>query len=285
VNKKTLKTLLKIGISILLLYFVFTKIDVAVLREVYQNLNFGSLLLAILLFVLSQLISSLRLNYIFHSNKLPLSQISNLKLYFIGMFYNFFIPGGIGGDAYKVYLLKKQLGWDVKAVTKSLLIDRLIGLVAIFTLLSLISSVIFLEANYFVIVGTFIGILIYFLSQTIFTTFFKDVKIFFLKSFMFSLFIQFLQLASVWAIVKSFGYEVVNYINYFFVFLTSSVLSVVSFAGFGAREYVFLKSSEFLNTNPSYSTSIGLGFNLITAIISFIGIIFIVSRVKLTTKD
>ena len=80
------------------------------MTKLWSNINFIYLLIASLLFLASQIISTKRLELFFKANNFHLSFYSNLKLYFIGMFYNFFIPGGIGGDAFKVYILNKNFG-------------------------------------------------------------------------------------------------------------------------------------------------------------------------------
>ncbi len=284
VNKKLVKTLIKIVISGLLLYFVFTKIEFSSIINLFNNSNVSYIVLAFFFFIVSQIVSSFRLNYIFHKNDFFLSQRSNLKLYFIGMFYNFFIPGGIGGDAYKVYLLNKRFDWKLKTLTKAVLLDRLIGLIAIGTILSIIIGFIFFSF-WKIFIGLLVGILIYFIGKLGLTLLFKKIDHIYLKSFIYSAIIQALQLISIVFIIKSLNQEIVDIVKYLFVFLVSSVLSVISFSGFGAREFVFLKASEFLDTSQSFSTSIGLSFNLITAIVSLLGFIFILFKFKLTVVN
>ncbi|WP_440122525.1 lysylphosphatidylglycerol synthase transmembrane domain-containing protein [Tenacibaculum sp. Ill] len=282
-NNKIVKTLAKIGVSILLLYLVFTKIDFNQVIELYETSNPFYLVLAIVLFVISQFVSSLRLNYIFHQNQFPLSQISNLKLYFVGMFYNFFIPGGVGGDAYKVYILNKQFGWKPKQLTKCVFIDRLIGLLAIFFLLILMGGYLFFSNSILLLISIVLAFITFFIAKFVLTRIFKNSDIYYTYSFGYSIVIQLLQVGVIVCIIKAFQLKVTAIISYCFVFLISSVLSVVSFAGFGAREYIFLKASSFLNTQDTIATSIGLSFNIITALISLIGLVFIINKVQLTT--
>src|SRR5690606_41951763 len=47
------------------------------------------------------------------------------------MFYNFFVPGGLGGDAYEVYVLHKSFNWNAKDLGFAILNDRTSGLFAI----------------------------------------------------------------------------------------------------------------------------------------------------------
>lgn len=283
-NKKLIKRFAKIAISVALLYLVYTKIDFASLVDLYKTLDLLYLSIAIVLFVLSQGVSSLRLSYIFHKNSLPISQMSNLKLYFVGMFYNFFIPGGIGGDAYKIIILKNKFNWSGKLITKIILLDRLLGLLAISCLAAIIASYLFFEELYFLILGFIIAIIFFLLAKVVFKIFDKEIQSYYSKGFWYSMVIQLLQVASVLFILRSIQTEALNLLGYALVFLVSSVASVVSFSGFGAREYIFLKASEFLGTEAVVSTSIGLSFNLITAIISLVGVVFILTKLNLQVQ-
>lgn len=278
--KKNLKVLLKLLISVALLYFVYQKINFEDLKTTYKASNPVYLFIGSLFFIGSQLLSSYRLNYIFHKSNFPLSHSSNLKLYFIGMFYNFFIPGGIGGDAYKVYLLNKRFGWKLKTITQNVLIDRLIGLVAIFFIASILAGHLFFEEIWFLILGIVGAILVYIVSKLILKIFIKELDGFYLRSFLFSLGIQILQILCIYFILISIGIES-NALSYFLVFLISSVLSVVSFSGFGAREFVFLQAAIYLGTDSAMATSIGLTFNIITAIVSLLGVFFLVKKIEL----
>jgi hypothetical protein len=75
--------------------------------------------------------SSWRLSSFFKSIKLKLDPRFNFRLYLLGLFYNFLLPGGIGGDGYKIYLLNKTYKLPAKKVFWAIMFDRLSGLWAI----------------------------------------------------------------------------------------------------------------------------------------------------------
>ncbi|WP_287059719.1 lysylphosphatidylglycerol synthase transmembrane domain-containing protein, partial [Algoriphagus sp.] len=133
--KNQLKTILKLILTGLALYLVFRKIDTAQLFEILKTIQWIWLVPAVILFVLSKVATAVRLNQYFKNISLQLSEWKNWKLYLIGMFYNLFLPGGIGGDGYKVYLLNKHFKLPVKKLLQAALLDRLGGLVAIVFLL------------------------------------------------------------------------------------------------------------------------------------------------------
>jgi uncharacterized protein (TIRG00374 family) len=102
------KTLLKISITGLSLYLVSRKVEFNDLKDAFDKSNPIFLFLAFIAFVISQLISSSRLNTFFKGIGLKISETYNFKIYLLGMFYNLFLPGGIGGDGYKIFLLRKK---------------------------------------------------------------------------------------------------------------------------------------------------------------------------------
>jgi len=121
-------TALKILISVALIYFIFTKLNIDEVFETVKKANPAYLVLALILFLISKVLAAFRLNEYFHVLEVLLTQKSNLKLYLLGMFYNLFLPGGIGGDAYKGYVIKKKFDVETKKVVSVLILDRLSGL-------------------------------------------------------------------------------------------------------------------------------------------------------------
>jgi len=282
-RKKLLSTFFKISLSVFLLYFVFTKISFTEILETLRGVKPGFLLVAVIFFLLSQWISAKRLLIILHERGYNLSPKSNYTLYLIGMFYNFFIPGGIGGDAYKVYILNKTFKWEIKILTSAVFVDRFMGLTAIGILISLLTYNLFpckllnwlIPVVCFIVIGTS-----YFLLKHFFPKFLKV----FSKTLMISILVQLLQIASIIFIIMSLDNHG-NYINYILIFLISSVLSIFSFSGIGIREYIFYEASLLLEIDSSVAVSIGLVFSIITALISLFGIVFHFKNHKLDLAD
>ncbi len=278
-RKKLISTIFKIGVSIFLLYFVFTKISLVEIWSTLKDVKLLYILLSIVFFLLSQWLSAKRLLYFFKESGFNLSNQSNNILYLIGMFYNFFIPGGIGGDAYKIYVLNKNFKWKVKALTSAVFVDRFMGLTAIGILICLLGyNLIPLPLLIWLIpiLILIIVVISYFIVKRFF---FKYLNIFF-KTLLISLAVQGLQVLSVIGIIYSLESQV-EYLKYVVIFLVSSVLSIFSFAGIGIREYVFYEASLILEINSSISVSVGVLFSIITALISLFGIIFHFKNPKL----
>src|SRR5690606_30129069 len=125
------KLFLKIGITILSLYLVFTKVSLKDLEEAMTESDPVFFIVAFLIFLTSQIIGATRLNGIFKGIGLYLSEKYNFKLSLLGMFYNLFLPGGIGGDGYKIFFLRKKFGIKGRRLLMAIFFDRLSGLWAL----------------------------------------------------------------------------------------------------------------------------------------------------------
>ncbi|VTQ05296.1 lysylphosphatidylglycerol synthase domain-containing protein [Sphingobacterium daejeonense] len=103
-----LKNILKVLITLAALYWVSTKISLGELTEALKNSNFLYLFFALLAYICSILVASSRLNSFFAAIGLKLTERYNFRLYQLGLLYNFFLPGGIGGGRIQNLLLEKE---------------------------------------------------------------------------------------------------------------------------------------------------------------------------------
>lgn len=282
---KAVATAIKLIVSGLLIYFIFSKIDVQEIGNTLRSSNPYYLVLALLFFIFSKVIAAFRLNLYFHQLEIFLTQKSNLKLYFLGMFYNLFLPGGIGGDAYKGYAIKKKFDLATKKAVSVLVMDRLSGLLLLFVyacaLLLLVQQETVLALKPLFIVGIPLSIFVFwFLNKR----FFGYVLPVFWKSVVYSALVQLAQLICVWFIMKSLGIEL-NQIAYLVIFLVSSIVSVIplTIGGIGSREATFFYGASLLNLNENISVGISVIFFLITALVSLLGVWYHFKKIDLET--
>lgn len=275
-NKKAVKLLVKLLLTALALYLVFGKIDTAATVAIIQGANVFYLMLALLFFILSKVISAFRLNYFFHDLGLRLPNVDNLKLYGIGMFYNLFLPGGIGGDGYKVFLLNKSYGTPVKQLLQAVLLDRLNGLaVLVFLMLLLVFwvdiAIVFplpieglATAGVILLAAGFYGVM-----RLFFYAFMASTGITLKYSFL----VQLTQLVCAYFILHALGIHT-QIMEYQLVFLLSSVVAVLplTIGGVGARELVFILSHEYMSIDKNAAVAFSLLFFIITALCSLIGV-------------
>lgn len=271
---RIVKAFAKIALSVAALWFVYQKIDINDLAQVFGNVNYAWLLLATLLFVVSKIASSYRLNVFFRDIKTGLTESSNLRLYLLGMYYNLFLPGGIGGDGYKIYLLNKRYKTGVKPVFQAVLLDRINGVLALFILALLMVPLIPLPGmyKYGAMVAAPASFFIYHqVIRKFFPAFGKSI----FKTSYYSLAVQLSQVLSAWFILKAIGQNE-QLLSYLFLFLVSSVVATlpITIGGIGSREITFLFGAGIMHLNVSQSIALSLLFYVITAVVSLAGIYF-----------
>lgn len=279
--KKHLSTTLKILVSVVLISLIFRQLDWNEIRSMLNSANPFYFVAAVIFFLISQVISVFRFNIFIRKVGVRLTFEANSKLYLLGMFYNFFLPGGVGGDAYKAFALSKSHKKSLKKVGQIVFIERFLGMVAIGFMISILVLFVNSPFSYWFNVGiAIIGCISTLIILRLIIRFLHTYKKRIYIGFFYSVLIQVAQLICVLCIMKSFRIED-NYLVYLILFLISSVLSVISFAGLGIREAVFYYGAEWFQFNPDVSATVALSFSLITAIVSFTGIIYLFKSIKL----
>ena len=284
--KNKLLGIFQIIITVFFIYYTLSKIDLNKILEVIKSADLLFILFASIVYFLSQIISSERLWFILKENNLIISSKENIKLYMIGIFYNFFIPGGVGGDAYKGVLMNKKFQWSLKKIYKLLILDRLIGFGVIICLIIVFSGFIldleFISKFNFVLAPLYA--LLFFVGRVLVQKIFNN-EIVYTKAFFISHTIQILQFGSIILILFSLGVTN-NYFTFLYIFLISSVLSIFSFGGIGIREYVFFTLASNTAVGPDIATSVGFIFTFSALISSVPGLFFLIkikSKKKLST--
>jgi hypothetical protein len=274
--KRLLKLLVKILVSAGALYLVFSKIAFRQLVDVYQQLQPGWLFLALILFIISKAIAAYRLNYFFRSADVHLDNARNLRLYLLGMFYNMFLPGGIGGDGYKVFFLQKYYKTSTKKLLSAVILDRIMGLLALLVLAA--GLVLFLDFPYdqFSWIAPLVLIPGYLILRWVFYRFFPSFRQILHRVLIYSGGVQLVQLFCAFAILQALGQHDLL-LSYLFLFLLSSLAAAIPFTigGAGARELTFLYGASFFQINVHLAVALSLTFYLITLLVSLSGIIYV----------
>jgi glycosyltransferase 2 family protein len=133
--KKILVTLFQIAVTVAVLYLVFR--DPAKREQMKLALSLADyrwIVAAIFAYVLVEISAAARWHILLKVQGINLSIPRMSGLFFIGMFYNQFLPGGTGGDIIKTYYLLKETPSRKAGALLAVLFDRLIGLVALVTL-------------------------------------------------------------------------------------------------------------------------------------------------------
>ncbi|MBU2513827.1 flippase-like domain-containing protein [bacterium] len=269
-----LKFFLKLLVSGGALVFVFSRIDIAAVKDLILGAEWGYLLLALAIFSFSKLVAAFRLNRFFHCIQVQLPTSDNIRLYLLGMFYNLFLPGGIGGDGYKIYLLHKKYKVKVRKLFWAVFLDRISGIFAlgILALLLALSVPVLWPFRYGLVM---LIPLAYAIAYWGLKRWFPQFKSIFVGSSAQSLLVQGSQVLSAVLILLAVAPEAIN-VHYLFLFLVSSIVSIVpiTIGGAGARELTFLYGAEYLNIDLNSAIALSLTFYLITLLVSFCGIFY-----------
>ena len=281
---KIVKLLLKISITGLSLYLVSRKVELKDLKDAFSESNPFYLFLAFVAFLISQIISASRLNSFFRGIGLKISEVYNFKIYLLGMFYNLFLPGGIGGDGYKIFLLRKRFSIKGRRLFQAIFFDRLSGLWALGLIISIL--VIFIPylriANWIPLATVFAGTIAYYIVMR---RYFKDYSHNFFLTHFKALFVQSMQIVSVIILLYALNHEG-KFAPYLFMFLVSSLVAIFPFTvgGLGARELVFVYGAQYFSMDQHLAVIISLLFYCISAILSLSGIYFVFNPRELGEK-
>lgn len=274
-------TSIKIILSVLGLAFVYFKIDFSEVEKVFSNIFWIPLLTAFVCYNISKVISSFRLSLFLRDAGVRITPIANLKLYYVGMFYNLFLPGGIGGDGYKIFLLTRNsdVGW--KKITQAIILDRISGAIALLFLIFILAfPLVGIVMPSFSFIKIFLAISaagLYILYFLILRRFYISFLPSFYTSTIYGLVVQLIQVITAWLILVSLG--ITNSISlYILVFLISSLASniPITIGGIGIREMVFVLAATYLPFSKEHAVTFSLLFFLITAASSLTGILFTV---------
>ncbi len=279
------KLVLKIVVTGLLLFYVFKKLNLDKVEALVKQSNPWWILAAIGCFFISTIISASRLMSFFKSIDLHIRWQFNLRLYLLGMFYNLFLPGGIGGDGYKIYLLNKSYKLPAKKVFWAILFDRLSGFWAI----GLITAVLVIFLPQLAVLHiTPVSAWAVFLAATavyVFVAyrFFRDYTKHFVAAHIKALGVQSLQVLTILLVMVAL-HHTEKYAPYLSAFLMSSMAAVIPFSvgGLGFREFIFkYVVAEMFHMNGDLAVVLSLSFYLISAIISLLGIYYVFRTDKL----
>ena len=129
-NRKQLLNIGKILVSIGLLTFIFSTINIKAFLEVMWSANPWWLLAALVMMILGVFIRAFRWQVLLDAIgvRVPLGELT--AIYFIGFLFNNLLPSGLGGDAVRMYELNRYSERTSDTVT-SVIVDRFLGLSAL----------------------------------------------------------------------------------------------------------------------------------------------------------
>lgn len=270
------KTLIKLAVLAAIIFLIVRKIDERLLLRLMASVNPLWILWAIVFFALSKFIAAIRFNTLLRSDGIQLSTLQNVKLYWLCMYYNLLLPGGISGDGYKIKVLMDQFQRPFKRLLAITLIDRISGMIALGQIgLVLMYFIPIIQPYRVWIIPALVASLvaIWFLYRI-----FKVEKVWWINTIQ-SIGVQGAQAIATMGLVIALD-QLAQWADYLILFLVSSLVAMVpmTIGGAGAREITFLFGSKYLHIDPEKAVAIAFLFYLVSTFISFLGIIFSLKR-------
>ena len=103
------KTLLKLGLTILLLVGLGYQLDLRTLGSVIVSARVGPLLLAVLLQLGLTLVAVFRWKIILGYFTIQIPYLQALRIVLMGNFFSLFLPSAIGGDVFRAYYVSRAI--------------------------------------------------------------------------------------------------------------------------------------------------------------------------------
>ena len=287
--KDKLKTILKIIISIGLITYLFTqKVDTTELVSNFKLINWVYIPIIFLTIVIHYVVSSFRWkSLLIHHKSNEVSRFYLFKLYFIGAFFNNFMPTSIGGDVYKVYRLGKKIDDPITSFS-SVFTERFTGiLMLVFIGLLSMSKTLgwgVLILLVWMIAGFYIGMNILrmlskkmkFLKKlydSLMT--YKDYPKVLAFAMLTSLIIQFLSIMTQYITFMSVGIQLpIFYCLMVFPIITLAGFFIPSINGIGVQDALYVSMFSFVGVSASTAVSVSIIYHMIRMSVSLIGGIF-----------
>jgi len=268
--------LLKLAVSSLALYIVFSKADSGHTFAIIKSIGPFYFFSAVFLYIFSQLISSFRW-------KLLLPEHFKIKklfsIYMIGAFFGSFMPGIVGGDAVRAYYLNKKAK-KMSLTLASIFMDRYLGYASL--MLIGISAAPFAFGYFgnspykwimpFIFVSFVVGSLLFFMLQigrrfrgmSEFYEYFSALKTrkgTIINAVLISFFVQFVNFFLVITLAAGMGEKIPLLVLFVFlpIIITITMLPI-SISGLGVREGSFVILLGLIGVKSEIATSLSLAW-------------------------
>ena len=121
------KLAVKVIVSTALIAFLLTKVSISDLFRIVSSIDPGLVLASMACYFVSNVLGAYQWHLLLASSGIRLRFAQAFQFYFVGLFFNNFLPANIGGDAIKVYDVSR-VGSSVYQVIAVTLLDRLLGI-------------------------------------------------------------------------------------------------------------------------------------------------------------
>lgn len=304
--------ILKLLVTTSLFVWIFSQVDFDTLANSLVNTKLSYFYLAIISHALAFTLFSVRWWYLYKTQDTSSRYRDTFKSYYLGLFFNNFLPTGIGGDVIRILRLRK-FGYTTHLLVSSSLMDRILGLTSILMMglvaLSITPDFV-LHPNtkliiYIIAILTPFGLLFLFsdympkLTQLAIQRFHKGRLTDFLLNVMstlheyrqsrprvlvaliLSILAQYFIIASY--VLVGFSLDISLPISVFFIIIPIVFLATslpISIGGLGVREGVIVSLFSLFNVNTQAAIALSILYFIIILLISLPGGLVLLSNKK-----
>lgn len=295
----------KIIFTVFLFSLVIAKINfVDCIHIIFSPQGLKALGWCVLIFTIQSIVAGYRLKPLLSIFKYKISAYEGIRLWIIGSFFSQFLISFIGGDAVRVYALKKR-GVSFGAAMRSIFLDRVVGFIAlqivfILTLPSIMNMTGFQALREEVLILAFTGTtmsIMFFILALVPTNLLRNrfiskilevsqmSKFLFLarrntlEIFMYSFLVHFCSIVALYIGVHSLGMHI-SIINAFLVGIPVMLLAMlpISISGWGVREGSMVIGFASIGLNQDIALSVSIIIGIALVIVSLPGAIMLLSK-------
>ena len=271
-KRKRLVWAVKILLLGLIVGIVAQKTDFYALKRLLRTAAPIGLVWAALWFVFSKVIAAYRFRLLFEAEGGSISGRDNLRLYWVGMYYNLLLPGGVSGDGYKVKVLRDHSGLPLRRLVWVALFDRLSGAAALGRLLLILLCFIPLTRGWSGLWAA--GLTLSFpLERYVYDKFGGGMRGVWLRAALWSLPVQVAQSVATLGLICGLGAGS-DYLAYSAIFLASSIAAMtpLTIGGAGARELTFLYGAGLFGLQAEQAVGIAFIFYVLSSLVALSGV-------------
>lgn len=129
---KHLFTLLKIGVTLAGLAYVLAQVPLAEISAEFTGIRWSWVIVAFILIILGVLVRAYRWLLLLRGLGVHIAFRRLTAIYFVGGFFNTFLPSGFGGDVVRVFEVAQNVPRNIAAGT--VIVDRLLGMLMLFVM-------------------------------------------------------------------------------------------------------------------------------------------------------
>ncbi len=278
-HRARLMLLAKLALTGGMLALVFARIDFAEMASRLRNLPPVNVLFAFVLLNVAQCLSALRMRYYFSVAGWRFAWRFTVAIYYVGALFNLVLPGGISGDGYKAWFLKRNLGVPLGLAVRRMLSERANGLffLLLYALILLLLSPLSdnLPGGKTLLALGIPGLVACYLVSIRLVM--KELPRTALGASRFSAASQLLIALSALPVFLGMGADTGQISDYVALFLISSVITIlpISVGGAGVREMTFLYGGSLLHLDVELGIAASLAFFAMQAATSLVGFVFL----------